>query len=288
MSIKIENLNHIYNEGTPFQKQGLKNINLHIKPNELIGIIGTTGSGKSTLVQHLNGLLKATNSEASIIINGKDLYKDKNNLRNIRKEVGIVFQYPEYQLFETTVLEDVCFGPKNMGLSEEEAKENAYYALKMFDLPEDIYEKSPFELSGGQKRKVAIAGVLAMKPKILILDEPTAGLDPKSRNELFGQINNMRQQDMTIIIISHSMEDISVLADKVLIMSGGELVKYDKTSNIFAEPEVLLSAGLDIPEMSKLTMKLQENGIDISSGIYSEKQVVEEIYKFIKGDGYGV
>ncbi|MFV0520788.1 MAG: energy-coupling factor transporter ATPase [Lachnospirales bacterium] len=284
MSIQIKNLQHIYNEGTPFESVALKNINLEIKENECIAIIGSTGSGKSTFIQHLNGLLKGTNKDCDIIVYGTSIYKDKLSLREIRRKVGLVFQYPEHQLFETTVFNDVAFGPKNIGLSDEDIEENVLNALKIVNLPEEFYQKSPFELSGGQKRKVAIAGVLAMKPQVLILDEPVAGLDPKSKRELFSTIKEMKKTlNITIILVSHSMDDVSEFADKILVLDKGEIVMFDETKKVFSQGDKLKEIGLDIPETTKLLCVLKEKGFDLDEEIFDIDLTVEEIYnKVIK------
>ncbi len=280
MSIQIKNLEHIYNEGTPFESVALKDINIEIKHNEFIAIIGSTGSGKSTLIQHLNGLLKPTSSKSEILIYGESIFKDKSTLRDVRRKVGLVFQYPEHQLFETTVFNDVAFGPKNIGLSTEEIEKNVIKALKIVNLPEKFYQKSPFELSGGQKRKVAIAGVLSMEPKVLILDEPVAGLDPKSKRELFSAIKNMKDTlDITIILVSHSMDDVSELADKILVLDKGSVVMFDETKKVFAQHDKLYEIGLDVPETTKLLNNLKEKGFDVDSELFDIDETVNEIYE---------
>ncbi len=282
MSIQIENLQHIYNAGTPFESVALKNINLKINHNEFIAIIGSTGSGKSTLIQHLNGLIKATNQDCKISIYGQDLYKDKLTLKDIRRKVGIVFQYPEHQLFETTVFNDVAFGPKNIGMNEEEVKESVNKVLELVKLPKELYEKSPFELSGGQKRKVAIAGVIAMNPEVLILDEPVAGLDPKSKRELFATIKEMKKTlDMTIILVSHSMDDVAELADKIIVMNKGEVLMYDEPTVVFSKRDELEKIGLDIPETTKLLNTLKDKGFNVDIDILDVDKTVDEILEKI-------
>nr|WP_330377268.1 energy-coupling factor transporter ATPase [Cellulosilyticum ruminicola] len=243
MAIKIEHLTHIYNEGMPFEKKALDDINIDVAKGEFIGIIGHTGSGKSTLIQMFNGLLKPTSG--NVIINGRDIHGNGVNKKEVRQQVGLVFQYPEYQLFEMTVYEDVAFGPKNLGLSEEEIKARVEYGCKAVGLDESYYAKSPFELSGGQKRRVAIAGVLAMNPNILILDEPTAGLDPKGRNELFVQLKKMHEElGLTIVLISHSMEDVARYVDRLLVLYKGKKAYEGTPREVFAHGIELEKIGL--------------------------------------------
>ena len=238
MSIKIEHLNYVYSEGTAYEKHALKDICLEIPHGEFVGIIGHTGSGKSTLIQHLNGLIKGTSG--FIYYNGKNIYQDGYDMRALRSQVGLVFQYPEHQLFEIDVLTDVCFGPKNQGLSQQECEARALEALKLVGLKEKYYKSSPFELSGGQKRRVAIAGVLAMRPKVLVLDEPTAGLDPKGRDEILDQIAYLhKESDLTVILVSHSMEDIARYADRLIVMNSGEVMYNDTPKNVFAHYQEL-------------------------------------------------
>ena len=232
MSIILDKVNYVYSAGTAYEVQALKDINLKIKDGEFIGIIGHTGSGKSTLIQHLNGLMKA--ASGGIYYNGEDIYDPDYDLRQLRSKVGLVFQYPEHQLFETTIFDDVCFGPINQGLSKNEAGLRAFKALKNVGMPEELYYQSPFDLSGGQKRRVAIAGILAMKPEVLILDEPTAGLDPKGRDELFEQIVKMHEENnLTIILVSHSMEDIARYVQRIIVMNQGQVIYDDIPSNVF-------------------------------------------------------
>lgn len=278
IAIKIQNLGHVYSQNTPFEKIALKNINLEIEKGSFIGIIGHTGSGKSTLIQHLNILLKPT--EGNIYINGEDINSDKTITKVIRRKVGLVFQYPEHQLFETTVFKDVAYGPINMGFSAEDVKERVVNALSLVDLGEDVFEKSPFNLSGGQKRRVAIAGVLAMNPEILILDEPTAGLDPRGRYEILNHINNLHKKTKsTIILVSHSMEDIARLVDKIIVLNEGE-VKYTGTpKEVFAHAKELETIGLAAPQISYLVSVLNEYGINIKSDIITIDEATEEIYR---------
>ena len=262
MPIKIEHLNYIYGEGTAYEKKALKDINLEITDGQFIGIIGHTGSGKSTLIQHLNGLIKAT--EGVIYDNGKNIYEEGYSMKDLRSRVGLVFQYPEYQLFETDVLADVCFGPKNLGLSQEEAEERAYAALKQVGLKEKHYKKSPFELSGGQKRRVAIAGILAMEPEVLILDEPTAGLDPKGRDDILDQIAKLhKERGITVILVSHSMEDVAKYVDRIIVMDEGS-VRFDGAPReVFEHYRELESIGLAAPQVTYLMQELKKKGMDV-------------------------
>ena len=243
MSIRLEHLNYIYSPDTAYEKHALKDICLKIPGGEFVGVIGHTGSGKSTLIQHFNGLIKAT--DGKLFYNGENIYEPGYNMKNLRNEVGLVFQYPEHQLFEIDVMSDVCFGPKNQGLSPEECKARALEALKLVGLKEKYYQASPFELSGGQKQRAAIAGVLAMRPKVLVLDEPTAGLDPKGRDDILEQVAYLhRQTGMTVILVSHSMEDIARYADRIIVMNHGEVMYNDKPKAVFAHYRELEQAGL--------------------------------------------
>lgn len=266
--IKLENVSYIYMQGGPFEKKALDNVSLEISSGEFIGIIGHTGSGKSTMIQMLNGLIKP--SSGRIIIDGDDLTDKKVKLRDIRFKVGLVMQYPEYQLFEETVLKDICFGPLNMGLSQDEAIDRAKFAANMVGISEDLLDKSPFDLSGGQKRRAAIAGVLAMEPKILILDEPTAGLDPAGRDEILSKIRDMHKRlDLTVLLVSHSMEDVARLADRILVMNGGTVEMFDTPSKVFARSERLEEIGLSVPQITKVMDRLRSAGIEIEDGIYT-------------------
>lgn len=268
MVIKAENLTYIYGEGTPFEKIAVDNINLTIEGGEIIGIIGHTGSGKSTLIQHFNGLLKPTSGK--IYLDGVDIWENKSNLRNVRFDVGLVFQYPEYQLFEETVFKDIAFGPQNMGLPDEEIKRRVYKACEFVGIKEELLNKSPFELSGGQKRRVAIAGVIAMEPKILILDEPTAGLDPKGRSKILNQIKAYQAETKnTVLLVSHSMEDIANYADKVLVMNDSKVFLYDTTENVFAESVSLSKIRLAVPQVTNVFNKLSGDGINIAKNVYT-------------------
>ena len=281
MSIKLEHLNYIYSPGTAYEKQALKDICMEIPHGEFVGIIGHTGSGKSTLIQHLNGLIKAT--DGKLFYNGQNIYESGYNMKSLRNEVGLVFQYPEHQLFEIDVLSDVCFGPKNQGLSQEECKERALEALKLVGLKEKYYHASPFELSGGQKRRVAIAGVLAMRPKVLVLDEPTAGLDPKGRDDILDQVAYLhKQSDMTVILVSHSMEDIARYADRIIVMNKGEVMYNDKPKNVFAHYRELEKVGLAAPQVTYIMHDLKESGLDVKTDVTTVEEAAEEILKALE------
>ena len=281
MSIKIENLSYTYMPKTPFEKKALININCEFYDGEFIVLIGHTGSGKSTLIQHLNGLLKPT--EGKIIVDGIDITDKKVKLTNIRKNIGLVFQYPEYQLFEETIEKDIEFGPRNLGLSEEEITRRVKRAMKMVDLDCDTYkDKSPFDLSGGQKRRVAIAGVIAMEPKVLILDEPIAGLDPKGRDDILNQIRKLHDDyKITTIMISHSMEDVAKVADRVVVMNHGSIVLDGKVSDVFKEVDVLEDIGLGVPQVTYLLRELRKKGFDISDDIYTIKDAKKAILEYL-------
>ncbi len=284
MSIKIEHLNYIYSPGTAYEKQALTDINLEIPDGEFIGIIGHTGSGKSTLIQHLNGLLKA--SGGRILYNGEDIYQEGYDMRQLRFEVGLVFQYPENQLFEIDVLTDVCFGPKNQGLSEEECQARAREALELVGLDEKYYKVSPFELSGGEKRRAAIAGVLAMRPKVLILDEPTAGLDPAGRDDILDQIEYLHEQTgMTVILVSHSMEDVARYADRIVVMNEGRILYNDTPAQVFSHYQELEDVGLAAPQVTYVMHDLSEQGFDVRTNVTTVDEAVEEIMRaFAAGD----
>lgn len=279
MSILIENLSYVYMKDTPFEKKALKDINIKIDDGEFVAIIGHTGSGKSTLIQHFNGLLKP--AAGKVIINGIDTVS--RNLKELRKDVGIVFQYPEHQLFEETVYKDIAFGLQKSGLNDLEIKERIQSVIQTVGLPEDALEKSPFELSGGQKRRAAIAGILAMNPKILVLDEPTAGLDPKGRDEIFSFISKMhRELDITIILVSHSMEDVAKLVDRVIVMNKG-LIEMDGTAaEVFKDAERLENIGLSAPQITYLMKKLKKVIPGINENIFTIKDAKEELIKYLK------
>lgn len=282
MSIIVENLIHVYNPGSPFETTALSNININIEQGEFVGLIGHTGSGKSTLIQHLNGLLKPT--KGKIYINNLDI-SDKNvKLREIRKKVGLVFQYPEYQLFEETIYKEVAFGPTNLGLSDSEIKSRVKEALNIVRLNfEEIKDRSPFELSGGQRRRIAIAGVIAMKPEVLILDEPTAGLDPMGRDEILNQIKKLHlKYKITVILVSHSMEDIAKLVDQIIVMDKGKIALTGTPRQVFKEAEALEKIGLGIPQITSLVRKLREKGIKVRDDILTVDEAKKEIINLVR------
>ena len=276
MSIKLEHVNYIYGQGTAYEKHALNDINLEIPHGQFVGIIGHTGSGKSTLIQHLNGLIKATSGVVSF--NGENIYAEKYNLKALRSQVGLVFQYPEHQLFEIDVMSDVCFGPKNQGCSEEECKERAIEALQLVGLKEKYYHNSPFDLSGGQKRRVAIAGVLAMKPKVLILDEPTAGLDPKGRDEILEQIDYLHKScDMTVILVSHSMEDVAKYVDRIIVMNRGSVLLDDVPKKVFEHYLELEKVGLSAPQVTYIMHDLRKRGLEVPVNITTIEEATDAI-----------
>ena len=286
MSIIIENLTHIYNEGMPFASKALDNINVTIEDGDFVGLIGHTGSGKSTLIQHLNGILKP--STGKILINKVDITDKNLNLTDIRKKVGVVFQYPEYQLFEETVEKDIAFGPSNLGLEEEEIRKRVKTSMEAVGLDYDVFkDKSPFELSGGQKRRVAIAGVIAMNPEVLILDEPTAGLDPKGRDEIFELIKMLHdEKNMTIILSSHSMDDMAKLVKNIIVMNAGKVEFMGSTREVFENhSNRLKEIGLDIPQVLELCNKLREKGFDIRTDILTIEEAKKEIIRVMRGKG---
>lgn len=279
--LKVDHINYIYSPGNAFEKHALKDISLNIYEGDFVGIIGHTGSGKSTLIQHLNGLIKAT--DGAIYYKGENIYGEKYNLRELRNNVGLVFQYPEHQLFETDVLTDVCFGPKNQGLSQEECKERAIEALRLVGLPEKYYEVSPFDLSGGQKRRVAIAGVLAMKPKLLVLDEPTAGLDPKGRDEILEQIAYLQKEGkLTVVLVSHSMEDIAKYVDRIVVMNKGCKMYDDEPKKVFAHYEELEKVGLAAPQVTYMMHALAKKGLPVDTEATTIAEAVETISKVLE------
>lgn len=279
--IKTENLTYVYGEKTPFEHIAVENVNIDIAEGEFVGIIGHTGSGKSTLIQHFNGLLKATSGK--IFIDGEELlWDDKKKLREMRFKVGLVFQYPEYQLFEETVYKDIAFGPKNMGLDDKEIDKRIRDTVKLVGLDEGVLEKSPFELSGGQKRRVAIAGVMAMEPKVLILDEPTAGLDPKGRDRILGQIKEYHEQKKnTVMLVSHSMEDVAKNASKILVMNNSKLFCYDTPVNVFKRADELEKMGLSVPQITRVFNRLKALGLPIEDDVYTVEYGKKLIMKLI-------
>ena len=280
--LQVENLNYIYSKGTPFEHKALDNVNFSIERGEFIGIIGHTGSGKSTLMQHMNGLLKPTSGK--ILLDGVDIWSDKKLTRQARFRVGLVFQYPEYQLFEETCYKDIAFGPKNMGLEPEEIDRRVREAAASVGLREDQLEMSPFDLSGGQKRRVAIAGVLAMEPEVLILDEPTAGLDPAGREEILGHIEHYRQShNATIMMVSHSMDDVARLTDRLLVMNGSHLAMDGTPAEVFQRAEELLEMGLNIPQVTRVFLELKKMGAPVEP-VYTIEQAVAAIKKLKGGN----
>ena len=278
MSIALEHGNYIYIPGTAYEKRALNDISLEIGQGQFVGIIGHTGSGKSTLIQHLNGLMKATSGD--ILYDGQSIYAEGYDMRKLRSQVGLVFQYPEHQLFEVDVISDVCFGPKNQGLSEEESEKNAREALELVGFPEKYYKQSPFELSGGQKRRVAIAGVLAMKPKVLILDEPTAGLDPKGRDEILDQIAKLHKETgMTVVLVSHSMEDVARYVDRIIVMNKGEKMLDSTPKEVFRHYKELEEVGLAAPQVTYVMHDLKDRGFDVSPDATTIEEAADEIMR---------
>lgn len=278
MSMIINHVNYIYEPETPHARKALSDICLQIPDGQFVGIIGHTGSGKSTLMQHLNGLIRAT--EGHIYFNGEDIYDDDYDMKKLRSKVGLVFQYPEHQLFEIDVFSDVCFGPKNLGLDKRDVELRAFDALRKVGFPEELFYQSPFELSGGQKRRVAIAGVLAMKPDILILDEPTAGLDPKGRDEILGQIKKLQQETgMTILLVSHSMEDVAEYVDRIIVMNQGSVMYDDTPANVFAHYRELETVGLAAPQVTYIMHKLREKGLPVDAEATTIEEATEEILR---------
>jgi energy-coupling factor transport system ATP-binding protein len=283
MPVEVKNLTHVYMKDTVFEHKALNNVSLTIEDGEFVGLIGHTGSGKSTFIQHLNALLKP--NSGNIIIDGIDITSKGVAMKKIRQTVGLVFQYPEHQLFEETVFKDVAFGPQNLGLSQQEIEDRVKEALTLVGLDFDkLKDISPFELSGGQKRRVAIAGVLAMKPKVLVLDEPTAGLDPKGRDEILGEIKKLHQkQGLTVVLVSHSMEDIANLVDRIIVMSKGQIVLTDTPRNVFQQTELLQNIGLDVPQVTNLINELNKKGMEIQNCI-SVDEAYDELIKYLRSN----
>lgn len=281
MSLRVEHVSHLYEVGTPMAHKALDDINLDIPDGQFIGIIGHTGSGKSTLVQHLNGLLKA--NEGHIYFNDEDVYAKGYDMKKLRSKVGLVFQYPEHQLFEIDVFTDVCFGPKNLGLNKDEIEKRAKDALKMVGLSQEYYKQSPFELSGGQKRRVAIAGVLAMQPEILILDEPTAGLDPKGREEILDQIKKLQKETgITVILVSHSMEDVAEYVDRIVVMNDGKVMYDDVPREVFKYYKELEEVGLAAPQVTYIMHALKKKGLDVDVNVTTIEEATGEILKALQ------
>ena len=281
MSIEISHLTHLYNPGTAMERKALDDVNITINDGEFVAFIGHTGSGKSTLIQHLNALIKPTSGK--ILLDGEDINADKTKLKAIRQKVGLVFQYPEYQLFEMTVFKDVCYGPKNMGLSEEEVKNAAEKALSLVGLDQSFYDKSPFELSGGQKRRVAIAGILAMNPRVLVLDEPTAGVDPRGRDEILGAIDHMHKETgITVILVSHSMEDVAKFADRIVVMNNGHVALTGTPKEVFSHVSELEEMGLAAPQTSYVMKGLKDSGLNVPQDVYTVDEATDVLYELLK------
>ena len=279
--LQVENLTHTYGEGTPFCRSAVKNMSLSIRKGEFLGLIGHTGSGKSTLIQHLNGLLKPT--EGRILLDGKDIWAEPKKIRSVRFRVGLVFQYPEHQLFEETVRADVAFGPKNMGLPKEEVERRVLEAVRFAGLDESVLDKSPFALSGGQKRRVAIAGVIAMEPEVLVLDEPTAGLDPRGREELLANIRAYHEmRGTTVVLVSHSMEEVARNADRIVVLADGHTLMSGTPREVFSRAQELQKAGLDVPACARIAAALRARGIAVSDAVYTVEELRDELNR-LKG-----
>ena len=282
--LETEDLTYTYSVGTPFEKTAVNNVSLKIEEGEMIGVMGHTGSGKSTLIQHFNGLLRPTSGR--ILLDGKDIWADKNDIRSVRFKVGLVFQYPEYQIFEETVYKDIAFGPTNMGLDKTEIDRRVRETAHDLGLSEELMERSPFELSGGQKRRVAIAGVMAMEPRVLILDEPTAGLDPAGRDKILSHIKSYHERTRnTILIVSHSMEDIATFADRILVMNKSELFCFDETKKVFARADEIAAIGLDVPQITKVFGALRSRGLDFGKEVYTVGYARELVLRELRERG---
>ncbi len=282
--LETQNLTYVYGEGTPFRITALEDVSISVEKGELVGIIGHTGSGKSTLVQHLNGLLKP--AAGKILLNGQDIHASKSSVRAARFKVGLCFQYPEYQLFESTVYKDIAFGPRNMGLTEAQIKEQVLRAAEFVGIKAEWMEKSPFDLSGGEKRRVAIAGVMAMEPEILILDEPSAGLDPRGRARITEMIENYRiSTGKTVIIVSHSMDDVAESASKVIVMDHGKPILAGTVKDVFRQVEKLLEVGLDVPQLTRIFLLLRESGVDVRTDIYTIAEARRELLRLFAERG---
>ncbi len=277
--LEVCDLSHVYSKGTPFEQKALDHVNLSVKRGEFLAIIGHTGSGKSTLIQHLNGLLRPT--EGDVLLHGKSIFASDNNLRSVRFHIGLVFQYPEYQLFEETIAKDIAYGPTNMGLDAAEIERRVTQAMEDVGLDVSLRDKSPFELSGGQKRRVALAGVVAMQPEILVLDEPTAGLDPAGRREMFDLIRRLHDlHGTTIVLVTHSMEDAARMADRLVVMKKGQVFMTGTPETVFAQAEALEQAGLTVPQVTKILLELKKRGIPVDTGCYTVEQAVKQLLAY--------
>ena len=280
--LEVKHLTHTYSVGTPFQRSAVEDMSFEVERGEFLGIIGHTGSGKSTLIQHLNGLLKPTSGQ--ILLNGKDIWEDPKKIRSVRFQVGLVFQYPEYQLFEETVYKDIAFGPANMGKTGDELDRCVREAAKLVGIRDDQLDKSPFELSGGQKRRVALAGVIAMEPKVLILDEPSAGLDPAGRENLLANIRDIhRNRGTTILMVSHSMDEVAQNVDRILVLKSAHVLMSGTPKEVFARADELLSAGLDVPQVTRVAMRLRQQGLPIDPAVYTVQDLEKELLAVRKG-----
>ena len=282
--LTVDNLTHTYGAHSPFEKHAIRGVSLDIHEGELLGIIGHTGSGKSTLIQHLNGLLRP--HEGRVLLDGKDIWENPKKIRDVRFRVGMVFQYPEHQLFEDTIYKDIAFGPKNMGLSEEEIDHRVRQAAAYVGLDESLLEKSPFDLSGGEKRRAAIAGVMAMEPQVLILDEPTAGLDPRGREQVLAMIQDYRKnRNTTVLLVTHSMEDVARVADRILVMADGHVAMLDTVENVFSRADELERIGLTVPAVTKTLLLLQRAGVTVDTVAYTVESAATQILSLLGGDG---
>ena len=282
--ITVDNITHTYGAKSPFEQHAVRGVSLEIREGELLGIIGHTGSGKSTFIQHLNGLLRPDTGR--VLLEGRDIWENPKQIRDVRFQVGMVFQYPEHQLFEDTIYKDIAFGPKNMGLPEEEIDRRVRRAAAYVGLPEELLEKSPFDLSGGEKRRAAIAGVMAMEPRVLILDEPTAGLDPRGREQVLAMIKDYQKtRGTTVLLVSHSMEDIARVADRVLVMSRGRVAMLDTVERVFSRAEELERIGLTVPAVTKILLLLRRRGVAVDTAAYTVEQAADQLWTLLGGDG---
>lgn len=282
--LTVDNITHTYGAKSPFEQHAVRGISLEIREGELLGIIGHTGSGKSTFIQHLNGLLRPDTGR--VLLEGKDIWDDPKKIRDVRFQVGMVFQYPEHQLFEDTIYKDIAFGPKNMGLSEEEVDQRVRQAAAYVGLPEELLEKSPFDLSGGEKRRAAIAGVMAMEPRVLILDEPTAGLDPRGREQVLSMIKEYQKtRGTTVLLVTHSMEDVARVADRVLVMANGQVAMLDTVERVFSRAEELERIGLTVPAVTKILLLLRRAGVAVDTAAYTVPQAADQLLCLLGGDG---